>query len=570
MREILHNIKVYFKEYLKGHKKEIVKIFIFLLMSIAISIILPIIVSIFIDNLDDTTRSKSFFSKLCWFYLALLAVKVTVESVNVYISEHLGWTISNKLRTNLVEHCVNLDFSFHNKHKTGEMIERVDGDVTFLSNFFSEFIVNILGNTIFVLVIIVVFYMQSGYIGIGYSIITILAYVIILSLQDKIALLWGKYREDEAQLYGYLQESISAREDIAGIGEQKYLKGKLEPFLRSIKKDYRKAMLISNIPTSGFFGMMNIGDLIAIGMSVFLYYKSNMTIGSIYLISNYVGLLNRPFIALRFEFENLQKIGASLGRIAELFSLSSNISSGDKVIKENMNAIDVKNVTFEYENTNVPVLKDVSFHVDAGEVVGIVGKTGSGKSTIIRLIAKMYDVDQGEILFGGTNIKELDLNHFYKHVCILSQNSRIFKGTVYENLASYDNGVDRKKVIEAIEKVGLSDWLAGLPNGIDTIIDESTISSGQQQLLFIGRAFLQDADIYIFDEINSKLDEKSEELIFEAIMNLTKNKTVLLIAHKLKLLELVDKVLIMEDGKVKIHNDRSLVSNELIERNLET
>lgn len=569
MKEVVHNIRIYYKEYLLEHKKEIVRIFFLLIASISISIILPIIVSIFIDNLNSS-YDHGFFYKLSCIYLILLIIKIIVEAINSYISECLGWTISNKLKINLVKHCVNLDFTFHNKHKTGEMIERVDGDVSFLSNFFSEFIVNILGNTIFVAAIIIIFYIQSGFIGVGYSIITILAYCAILSLQNKISMLWSKYREDEAQLYGYLQESVAAREDIIGIGEQDFLKTRLNVFLNKSRKDFRKAQLISNFPTSGFFALLNVGDLIAVGIGVYLFYNSKMTIGSIYLISNYVGLLNRPFIALRYEFENLQKIGASLNRIAELFALKSNISSGSIKLKEGEIAIDISKVSFSYEETDSLVLNNVSFKIKTGEKVGIVGKTGSGKSTLIRLIAKMYDLKNGQILFNNINIKDLSSTDFYKHVCIITQNSRIINGTVYENLTCFDSSIDRQKVIDAVEKVGLNNWLSNLKNGIDTVIDESMLSSGQQQLLYISRAFLQDADIYIFDEINSKLDENTEEKVHQALKVLTLNKTVFLIVHKLKLLEIVDKVLILENGSVKIYSDRIHVPNELIERNLES
>ncbi|MED2164204.1 ABC transporter transmembrane domain-containing protein, partial [Bacillus thuringiensis] len=142
MMSIIQNIRIYFKEYLADYKKEIVQIFFLLAVGIGISITLPIIVSIFIDSLDNSSYQSDFFISLAGIYLAMLFVKIIVETINSYISERLGWTISNKLRVNLVRHSIDLDFNFHKKYKTGEMIERVDGDVTFLSNFFSMFLVN--------------------------------------------------------------------------------------------------------------------------------------------------------------------------------------------------------------------------------------------------------------------------------------------------------------------------------------------------------------------------------------------------------------------------------------------
>ncbi|AJH03356.1 ABC transporter ATP-binding protein [Bacillus thuringiensis] len=566
MMSIIQNIRIYFKEYLADYKKEIVQIFFLLAVGIGISITLPIIVSIFIDSLDNSSYQSDFFISLAGIYLAMLFVKIIVETINSYISERLGWTISNKLRVNLVRHSIDLDFNFHKKYKTGEMIERVDGDVTFLSNFFSMFLVNIIGNSIFVLLIITMFYIKSGLIGICYSIIAIFAYFVFLSLQEKIVKLWTAYREDEAQLYGYIQESISAREDILGIGEKNYFKSLLKKYLHKTKVDFRKAVVISNIPTSGFFALLNVGDLIAIGIGVYLFYKNEMTMGTIYLISTYVGLLNRPFIALRYELENLQKIGASLNRISELFAFQSKISTGNIKLNKEKLSIDVKNVSFSYGDT--PVLTDISFQVKQGETIGIVGKTGSGKTTLIKLLAKMYDIETGSILINDKNIKELDVKDFYKHICFISQNSRIFNGTVYENLTCFDSSVSHKEVNDVIEKIGLTDWVASLPEGIHTVINHSMLSAGQEQLLYIGKAFLNEAQLYIFDEVNSKLDEKSEDKIFQALKKLTYDKTVFIIAHKLKLLELVDKVLILENGKIKLYDERKHVSNRIIEGNL--
>lgn len=562
---IFKNIKLYFKEYLKDYKKEITGIFIFLFIVVGINVGIPIVVSYFIDSLDKG-HANNFFVRLSYLYIALLAIKIIVEIINSYVSERLGWTISNKLRYDLIKHTINLDFKFHREHKSGEMIERVDGDVTFLSNFFSMFIVNIVGNSIFVIFIIAVFFTKSILVGIGYGIIATLAYVVFLSLQSQIIKLWTAYREDEAQLYGYIQESVIGRDDIIGIGEQSFSQKLLVKYLRKVKKDYSKAVFVSNIPTAGFFSLLNIGDVMALGIGAYLFYKNQMTLGSIYLITNYVGLLNKPFIVLRYELENLQKIGASLGRISDLFALKSNVSSGTLKLDDKKIGVDIKNISFSYSDT--PVLKDVSMKVKPGETIGIVGKTGSGKTTLIKLLSKMYDVSLGEILINGKNIQELSVEDFYKHVCVVSQNNRIFNGTVYENLTCFDSSVDRNKIKEVIKTVGLYDWLESLPNGIDTVINKTMLSVGQAQLLCIAKSFLSNFDLYIFDEINSNLDENSENKIIDALKKLQKDKTVFIIAHKLKILDFVDKVLIMENGEIKLYDERKQVSNNIIEENL--
>lgn len=568
MKKIFKNIRLYFSEYMKEYKKKLLLILILLAISLCISILLPYIVSIMINTLEKE-HSGRFFYLLASLYFSLVVIKMGSEILNAYISEKLGWTISNNLRGNLIEHCVSLSFSFHQKHKAGEMIERVDGDITFLSNFFSEFLVNIVGNTFFVAAIISIFYFQSGVIGIGYSIIVILAYCSILMLQDLIIKLWGRYREDEAQLYGYIQDSLLAREDIVGVGEENYLKMKLSSFLMKIKSDFRKAVVANNIPTSGFFGLLNIGDFVAIGVGIYLFYQSELSLGSVYLISNYVGLLNRPFIALRYEFDSLQRVGASLSRITELFSIKNETIRDKHVLKGANFDIEIKNLGFTYEDMQTPVLKNLSLKIKAGEKIGIVGRTGSGKSTLIKLIAKMYEPQKGEIFFSGVNLKQISSKELYEHLFVITQNVRIFNGTVYENVTCFDSTISRDDVTKALHKVGLTNWLEKLPLGIDTPIDKNLLSAGQEQLLYICRAFLRNAEIYILDEINSKLDVEAEAKVFTALDELMKNKTIIVIAHKLQILEHVDKILIMENGEISMYGEQSQVYNHIIERNIE-
>lgn len=568
MKNIIRNIKIYFSEYLKNYKWVLVGIFLLLTLGLSITILLPFIVSILIDSIDSNTR-KIMFTILPVIYLTLVFLKLIFEVINVFISERLGWTISNNLRGNLVKHCLELDFSFYIKHKPGEMIERIDGDVSFLSNFFSEFFVNILGNTVFIFSVVVIFYLESGAIGIGYSLIIILAYCSILLLQNKIVKLWCKYREDEAQLYGYIQDSILAHEDVIGIGEENYLENKLKNFLNTLKRDFRNAVVVSNIPTSSFFGLLNIGDLVAIGIGIYLFYNSQLTLGSIYLISNYVGLLNRPFIALRYEFDNLQKIGASLKRISDLFEVPKKNDDEKNKFNKNYKSIEFQNVSFSYENNQTDVLTDINIDIKRGQKIGIVGKTGSGKTTLIKLLSKMYEPCRGKILLGDINIWDITTKSLYENLCMISQNTRIFNTTVLNNITSFESSPDTERILKVINQVGLGEWLQRLSNGLDTVISKEMLSAGQEQLLYICRAFFSNAEIFIFDEINSKLDYESEEKIFAALEKLTEKKTVIIIAHKLNILELVDKVLIMENGMVKVFDEREKIPNELIERNLE-
>lgn len=568
MKNIIRNIKIYFSEYLKNYKWVLVGIFLLLTLGLSITILLPFIVSILIDSIDSNTR-KIMFTILPVIYLTLVFLKLIFEVINVFISERLGWTISNNLRENLVKHCLELDFSFYIKHKPGEMIERIDGDVSFLSNFFSEFFVNILGNTVFIFSVVVIFYLESGAIGIGYSLIIILAYCSILLLQNKIVKLWCKYREDEAQLYGYIQDSILAHEDVIGIGEENYLENKLKNFLNTLKRDFRNAVVVSNIPTSSFFGLLNIGDLVAIGIGIYLFYNSQLTLGSIYLISNYVGLLNRPFIALRYEFDNLQKIGASLKRISDLFEVPKKNDDEKNKFNKNYKSIEFQNVSFSYENNQIDVLTDINIDIKRGQKIGIVGKTGSGKTTLIKLLSKMYEPCRGKILLGDINIWDITTKSLYENLCMISQNTRIFNTTVLNNITSFESSPDTERILKVINQVGLGEWLQRLSNGLDTVISKEMLSAGQEQLLYICRAFFSNAEIFIFDEINSKLDYESEEKIFAALEKLTEKKTVIIIAHKLNILELVDKVLIMENGMVKVFDEREKIPNELIERNLE-
>ena len=566
MKELIKNIQIYFKNYLSKYKKEVVEISILLFFSIMINVFLPIIIGNLIDGLGKG-HSIIFFQICIAIYIGILLLKIFIDIVNSYLGEKLGWTISNNLRENLLKHCVeNLNYEFYNKHSPGELIERIDGDVTFLANFFSTFIINIVGNTFFIACIIIVFYKNNLYVGLAYSVIAVLAYLVFLSLQNKITILWRRFKENEARLYGSINSFVSNQADIRGVNKSKYIERKIKKRTNSMKKSFAKATFVGNIPTAGFFSLLNIGDVVALGIAVYFYYNSQLSLGTIYLISNYVGLLNRPFIALRYEFENMQKIGAALNRISEIFNIKKE-KNNEQFHFNDTSDIEFKNVCFSYENKEV--LHNLNFTISCGSALGIIGKTGSGKTTIVRMIANLCNPTSGEIKINNQDISLIFKEEYWKKIYMVNQNSKILFGTIYENITDFTGDISKEEIKSTLKKFNLYDWIEEKECGLDTVVTNETLSSSQIQLLNILKALFSKARIFIFDEINANLDYQTEELIIKALYILKRQCTLIIIAHKLNILQLADYILILDNGKIQEFNEKEKIANKIIEENIE-
>jgi ATP-binding cassette subfamily B protein/ATP-binding cassette subfamily C protein len=256
------------------------------------------------------------------------------------------------------------------------------------------------------------------------------------------------------------------------------------------------------------------------------------------------------------EIQDFQKAAAGMLRVMELQNIKSNIHYGNETLPVGPLSVAFQNVSFNYnrpsetENTN-NALSDVTFSLQAGRSLGIVGRTGSGKTSLTRLLLRLYDPTSGSIQLGGMEIGSIQLKSLRERVAVVTQEVQLFNATIRENLTLFDPSIPDEKIINAIVDVGLKDWLDLQPNGLDTILASGgDLSAGQAQLLAFTRVFLRDPGLVILDEASSRLDPATESLIEKAVTKLLKDRTAIIIAHRLNTLDRVDDILVMGDGRV--------------------
>ncbi len=304
--------------------------------------------------------------------------------------------------------------------------------------------------------------------------------------------------------------------------------------------------------------MFALGNAAALGVGAWLFREGQITIGTVYLIFHYTNLLLRPIGGLSYTVSTLQQAAANIDRVAGLFETKKTVLDGAGAeFSRDEQAVAFENVSFSY-NKDEPVLKNVSLELRPGRTLGLLGRTGAGKTTITRLLFRLYDPDEGRVLVGGRDIRERTVYDLREHIAMVTQDIRLFHGTIRDNLTLFDGTVTDDRLLEIFDDLGLMRWYERLPGGLDTELrsDGGGLSAGEAQLLAFTRVFLRDPGVLILDEATSRLDRSTEQLIESAVGRLVQGRTVIIIAHHLATVEWCDDIVILEGGRVTEHGDR--------------
>jgi ATP-binding cassette subfamily B protein len=298
---------------------------------------------------------------------------------------------------------------------------------------------------------------------------------------------------------------------------------------------------------------------IAFLLGAHLLLDKNITLGQLYLLFSYINVLNRPVEGFSTQLEDLQQAGACITRIGELLQIQSNIVGlQDRHLPQGKLGLEFEHVSFSYHD-HQPVLHDITFTLEPGEVLGLLGRTGSGKSTCARLILRMYDPQSGTVRLNNIDLSTIDPSEIGKRVGMVTQKVQLFHGTVRDNLTFFDKEITDDRLLELLNDLGLCDWYKRLPAGLDTELDGtiSNLSAGEAQLLAFARVFLRNPDIVLLDEASSRLDAATEALIERAIDKLLYERTAIIIAHHLETVRRVDKIMVLEDGQIIEYGPRA-------------
>ncbi|MPZ48014.1 MAG: ATP-binding cassette domain-containing protein [Dehalococcoidia bacterium] len=536
--------------YLAAQKPRVALLFALLISGVLLQVGNPQIVRAFIDGaLDGEPQSRLLV--LAALFILFAAISQLLAVLATYLSETVGWTATNALRSDFAEHLLRLDMSFHKTRTPGEMIQRIDGDVDGLSNFFSQFALALCGNLLLLIGVLFFLFLEDWRLGVALGLFALLALTVLFSLRSFAVSRWIALREVTAQFYGFVGEQLAGTEDIRANGARPYSMTRFHEQLRhwlplSISSGLGFAWLwIASL------SVFTVGHTVALLASFYLWQQGDLSIGSVYLVFHYTELLRRPIEQIREQMQELQSASASIARVDGLLQIESKIRDEGRItLPDGPLAVEFEGVSFGYEPDD-PVLNGVSLSVEPGQFLGLVGRTGSGKTTLGRLLVRLYDIDDGRLTLGGHPLAELPLSHLRDRVGVVSQDIQLLEGSVRNNLTFFDESIPDERLVRALDGLGLGGWLESLPDGLDTELGTNwRLSAGEAQLLAYARVFLRDPGLIVLDEATSRLDPATQRLIEVAVANLLRGRTAIVVAHRLTTLEDADVIAVMEDGSV--------------------
>ena len=545
------------KSYLRPQLTQVVLLGFFLFVNIALQLINPQFIRSFIDTAKEGGRINTLFW-LAAVFVVMSFLQQAIATLLSYTGDVVGWNATNRLRSDLFKHCIGLDVSFHNETTPGDLIERIDGDVAELANYFSLFVVQVLGSVVMLIGINAVLFHIDWRLGLPFFIFSIISLILLGWVRSIAVPHHEAIREADAELFGSFEEYLGGTEDIRSSGATDSIVSRLQQAMGVRIRSNQKAVIATQIPWWIMIVVWTTGHILAAISGYYLFKADLITIGTVYLIFHYTVLLFGPLRSLVDQLTKLQMATACIKRIESLFDRQSNISSHrNKNLPAGPLSVEFNDVSFAYKDDEL-VLKDISFHLEPGKLLGVVGRTGSGKTTLSRLIYRLYEYDSGKIYLGGVAVNDVPVKDLRERVGVVLQEVQLFQASVRENLRLYDHTVSDEQLLHTLEKVSLRSWVESLPNGLDTILNstEGGVSAGQAQLLALARVFLKDPSLIIFDEATSRLDPRTEALMERAINELLENATGIIIAHHLTTIHRVDHVLVLDDGKIVEYGDR--------------
>ena len=539
--------------YLRPGRRQAMGLAVALLAMTALPLIGPQLLRRFVDQ-AASGRPVSLLVGTAGAYLVVAVATQGVTVLATYATSLMAWATTNRLREDLTEHALGLDIAFHGERTPGEMIERVDGDVTALAEFFSQFVLNMLGSALLLLGTLIIVWFERWQIGLLLTIFTTVGGVALWRARARAVPAATAEREAVAQLMGNLEERLVAAEDIRANGAGAHV---INRFHEAIAVVYRAALRsgqavglligVSNL----FFGVTTAAVLVA---GITLVGRGQMTIGTVVLLFQYTQMVRRPLEQITDQLKQFQVASAGAARAARLFAVQPTITNrpgGGSLLPAGALSVQFDHVTFAY-GADDAVLDDVSIEIPAGRSLGLVGRSGSGKTTIARLLLRLYDSPDGGVLIGGVDIRDVALTDLRRRVGMVTQDVQLFAADLRDNLTMFRGGVPDGRLVDVINDLGLGRWFSALPDGLDTVLGPggSGLSAGEAQLVAFARVFLSDPGIVVLDEASSRLDPGTEVLIDRAVDALLVGRTAVIIAHRLSSLDRVDDIAVIEHGRV--------------------
>jgi ABC-type multidrug transport system fused ATPase/permease subunit len=548
--------------YLRPEGRRLSALALFLVAGTAVQLASPQIIRAFIDTAAQGGPDASLerLWMLAGLFIAVTILAQVLQIGSTYFSEQLGWSATNRMRQDLAEHALRLDMAFHTAKSPGELIERVDGDVAALAAFFSQFILQIIGGALLLAGILVVLYLQDWRIGVLLTGFAVVAGLVLHAIRQIAGGRWERLREAWSAFSGFLEERLAGLDDVRANGGG--------PHVMRRMAEVNAELLVANVDAArrGHWifltasALFSIGFGLALALGVWLFQRGEATIGTVFMFMQYAGMMSLPIMLIGQQLQQFQAASASLKRIGDLRAITPTLTDGPGAGWEGLRTqapvVGFKDMTFAYRE-DTPVIRNLDLEVPAGEVIGLLGRTGSGKTTLTRLLFRLYDPQGGAVTLDGTDIRTARLSELRGRIGLVTQEVQLFDASIRDNASLFDPAIDDARIAEVLEDLGLGDWLSRQPSGLATVLRAGGgLSAGEAQLLAFARVFLKDPGLVVLDEASSRLDPATDQMIERALDRLLgadgtgRRRTAIIIAHKLSTVQRADRIAILDQGRL--------------------
>ena len=531
-----------------------------------LSIITPYLIKVAVDEYLSVNNFESFLNVISLMVINLFFTVIFMFLFSYY-ANLLGQNVVYDLRIKLFRHIINFKMGYFDKSSVGRLVTRAVNDMETIASIFSQGLFMIFSDLLQMLVVIVVMLVLSWKLSV--IVFLILPFILFATrkFQKSMKIAFNEVRSEVANLNSFVQERLTGMKIVQLFNREniEYKKFKV------INEKHKKAWLKTVWYNSIFFPIAELSTSITIGLLVWfgglnlVLEDSNITLGIIFLFIQLSQMLFRPLRQIADKFNTLQMGMVAANRVFKVLDTKSKVINNGKFTSNDLDGnIEFSNVNFSY-NKSEQVLHNINFNIKKGEKVAIVGATGAGKSTIINLLTRFYEIQKGSIKINGFEIRDLELNFLRSKIALVLQDVFLFADTLLNNITLWKENIPFTSVVNSAKKIGIHDFIMSLPNGYNYNVKERGVmlSQGQRQLVSFLRAYLQDPSILILDEATSSIDSNFEELIQNAIQKITKDKTSIIIAHRLSTIINSDKILVMDSGKlVEMGTHEELISKE--------
>ncbi|MEP2773035.1 MAG: ABC transporter ATP-binding protein [Fulvivirga sp.] len=539
-------------------KPYIGKFYLLIFLTVSLGVLAPLQPLLIQQTLDRYVAFGDYngMVMMIMILVGLLILRAIVQYLHTYLSGWLGQYIIRDIRIKLYRHLIKLRLKFFDNTPIGRLVTRTISDIETLADVFSQGLAAMVGDLLQLVFILIVMFVSDWRLAlISLSTLPILL-VSTYVFKEKIKVAFNDVRNAVSNLNSFVQEHITGMSIVQIFGSE----AREEEKFKEINREHRRANLKSVLYYSIYFPVAEIISAAGIGLLVWYGAKgvineavSGITMGKLIAFIMYIQMFFRPIRMIADRFNTLQLGIVSSSRIMKLLDNDDHIVNEGTYIPESVEGdVEFKNVWFAYNEAEY-VLKDISFKVKPGETVALVGATGAGKSSVINLLNRFYDINRGSIMVDGRDVTDYDLESLRTKIGLVLQDVFLFSDTIGQNINLGNENIDEEQMLNAAEIVGARKFIERLPGGLNYNVQErgATLSVGQRQLISFVRAMVYDPKILVLDEATSSVDTETEELIQQAIDKMMAGRTSIVIAHRLSTIQKADKIIVLDKGEIK-------------------